>query len=148
VPKGIDADKTSAQYVGGVLHIKLPKQATGYLEAQLNPAEEQVRGQTAVDPTGADVLSIEEQKRAAEEVSTNMNSDANYEAYLRDAHELQEKFSGYIVAYADGKRIGEGRDARELAARLPETYRKKGLFITDVSSEPVRFRRPFRILEK
>jgi HSP20 family protein len=120
VPEQVEASAVTARLVNGVLSIRLPKRTVS-VEF---PAEENME-------------SLREVK-----------SDANYEAYLRDAGELSQKFPGQIVAYADGKRIAEGKDARDLADRVPAAYRKRELFITDVSPEPLKFRRPFRILEK
>jgi HSP20 family protein len=127
VPLEVDSDRIAAQLHDGILRIKLPKRARPENRSTL-----------------ADPARHTDQKSLPKDV----NADANYEAFRRDASELIEKFSGYIVAYADGKRIGEGRNAQELAARLPEVYRKSGLFITDVPSQPMKFRRPFRVLER
>src|ERR1051325_81047 len=69
--------------------------------------------------------------------------DQNYQAYLQEKAELEQTLAGYIVAYADGRRIAEGRDAQELTENIPTEYRQRSLFIKDVPAHPVRFRRPF-----
>jgi HSP20 family protein len=69
--------------------------------------------------------------------------DQNYQAYLQEKPELEQTLAGYIVAYADGRRIAEGRDAQELTENIPAEYRQRSLFIKDVPAHPVRFRRPF-----
>jgi HSP20 family molecular chaperone IbpA len=69
--------------------------------------------------------------------------DENYQAYLQEKPELEQNLAGYIVAYADGRRIAEGRDAQELTEKIPSEYRHRSLFIKDVPASPVRFRRPF-----
>jgi HSP20 family molecular chaperone IbpA len=120
VPHRVNAEATTAQLVNGVLTVRLPKRGHEN-DPELGAAVEELR---------------------------NMNTDVNYQAYIRDAAELKESLPGHLVAYADGKRIAEGADAGELARHLPQTYRGKSLFITEVSPEPVRFRRPFRIHER
>jgi HSP20 family protein len=120
VPRRVNADAVTAQLVNGVLTVRLPKHGQ--------------ENDTAPDD------GVEELR--------DMTTDVNYEAYLRDAAELKENLPGHLVAYAGGKRIAEGADASELARHLPPAYRGKSVFITDVSPEPVRFRRPFRIRER
>ena len=69
--------------------------------------------------------------------------DPNYEAYLRQAEELEATLPGQMVAYADGERIAAGKDAQELARNIPEAYRHRSLFIKTIAAAPIRFRRPF-----
>lgn len=69
--------------------------------------------------------------------------DRNFEAYLREKPELEANLAGHVVAYYDGKRIAEGKDAEDLLENIPEQYRRQSLFIKDVPSRPVIFRRPF-----
>lgn len=112
-------------YDGGVLILRLLKGAEEAEERNVGP------------PAGAE--SLPESPDAVEgEV------DLNHQAYLRDAAELERSHSGCVVAYADGRRIAEGKDARELAARIPEGYRGRPLFIKDVPSRPLKFQRPAR----
>lgn len=86
---------------------------------------------------------ITEPYRAVPEQESAM--DPNYQAYLREKPELEETLAGHMVAYADGRRIAEGRDAQELTENIPAEYRQRSLFIKDVSERPIRFRRPFFI---
>jgi len=72
--------------------------------------------------------------------------DPNYEAYLREAPELEAKYRGYMVAYTGGARVAAGKNAKELASNIPAQYRGRSIFIQDVPPKPVRFRRRLRVI--
>jgi hypothetical protein len=68
--------------------------------------------------------------------------DLNYQAYLQESRELETTLRGYMVAYADGQRIAQGKDGRDLARNIPEQYRHRPLLIRTISAKRVRFRHP------
>lgn len=117
LPEGLDVDRAAAVLHNGVLRVTVPK------------IKQPVRL-----PQAARTIQ-----------PTELKQDPNYAAFLADAGELQQKFAGQIVAYVDGKRIAEGRDAQELAGNIPEALRHREMLITDVSPRSIRFRRPARV---
>ncbi|HEY6332031.1 MAG TPA: hypothetical protein VI756_22065 [Blastocatellia bacterium] len=81
-------------------------------------------------------------KSFSEQASSAAVADENYQAYLREADELEKTMAGHMVAYADGGRIAAGRDGRELAKNIPDEYRYRRLFIKTIASAKIHFRRP------
>jgi HSP20 family protein len=119
LPANVESQNAYATLTSGVLRITIPKGVT----------------------------TLTSQVVAGPETEMDRNSetelDRNYEAYLREKPQLEARFAGHVVAYLDGKRIAEGKDAQDLLQNIPEQYRRRSLFIKDVPSRPVIFRRPF-----
>lgn len=69
--------------------------------------------------------------------------DENYTAYLKDLPNLRKTMPGSLVAYFQGRRVADGKDAKELSDNIPSDYREEALFIKAVISPQVKFRRPF-----
>ncbi len=74
-----------------------------------------------------------------------MSNDVNYQAYSREAAELESRFPGHLVAYSDGAMVAVGRDARELLQKIPPGFERCPLFIKDIPEKTIRLRRPFRM---
>lgn len=80
-------------------------------------------------------------------------NDPNYQAFLKEVVELEANYPGYLIAYADGNGIAIGKDAEELAERIPAEYKKRMLFIADVPKKDApekvfEFRRPLQIFDQ
>jgi hypothetical protein len=84
-------------------------------------------------------------KESSTEIKTEIEEDINYQAFLRDEESLKREFAGYMVAYADGKKVSIGRNVDELLAGLEPNYTNCPLFIKTISSKSVKFRRPMHM---
>jgi hypothetical protein len=82
--------------------------------------------------------------------STEENNEAmrdkNYSAYLRESTMLKRQAEGkLIVAYANGKRIAEGKSRDEVLSNIPSAYRGHSILLQEVPGRVIKVRRPLRV---
>jgi hypothetical protein len=81
-------------------------------------------------------------ERNAREESSNLN----YQAFLRDIPELEEKYDSCVVAYYGGKRIAVQENIHALLKEIPVEYRGDRLFIEYLPQRTITIRPPLRLL--
>ncbi len=77
---------------------------------------------------------------------TETATDLNYQAYIREAADLEKEYGNCIVAYHDGVRVAVGKDAKDLISKIPEEYKKRQLFIKHVPERKIHLRSPLRLV--